>query len=33
MYLKNGQQKAFFTGTEETAFDADKLLEAIKKEN
>lgn len=33
MYLKNGQQKAFFTGTEETAFDADKLLEVIKKEN
>jgi uncharacterized membrane protein YphA (DoxX/SURF4 family) len=31
MYLKNGEQKLFFNGTEEEEFKAEKLLEELKK--
>lgn len=32
MYLYNGEQKQFFYGTEDNEFDAEKLLEEIKRE-
>ena len=32
MYLYNGEQRVFFDGTEDNKFNAEKLLEEIKKE-